>query len=812
MSQSQAMNDQIQSRLLSWATAFLFVYSIILTLSPAVRERTWDVDYRWSHWVGFAIWLVLISLGHYATAQILPDRDPYIFPAAALLSGWGLLTIWRLNETFGLRQAIWLIVSIAIFIIGLRLPSNLVFIRRYKYILLSGGLLLTALTLIFGTHPSGFGPRLWLGCCGFYFQPSEPLKLLLVAYLAAYLADRLPIRMQIFPLLLPTIFVTGLALLILFVQRDLGTASIFILLYTVILYLATGRQRVLISTAIGLAIALLVGYISVDVIRTRVDGWLDPWVDPAGQSYQIVQSLLAVANGGMTGRGPGIGNPGLVPVAISDFIFAAIAEEAGLVGTIGLIATIWLIVARGMIASLQAQDRFRRFLAAGITTYLGIQSLLIIGGNLRLFPLTGVTLPFVSYGGSSLLTSYTALLILIIIGGQSETEPAPLENSRPHALLTGLLGIGFAAAALTVAWWAIVRSPDLLNRTDNPRRAIADRYVPRGSLLDRNNHPINVTRGTRGTFRRVYLYPELGSIVGYTHPVYGQAGLEASLDDYLRGLKGNPASLIWWEHLLYGTPPTGNNARVSLDLTLQAKTDELLDTHAGAIILMNAQTGEILAMASHPTFDPNKLDEDGLLLTQDAEAPLLNRATQGQYPINSILDPLIQAQFREAKPADSEIIAFYKKLGLFNTPVINMPVNPSTESNKPKEIRVSPLHVALAAAALSNHGVIPSPRIAIAVDTTEQGWVDLSTSSQPVAAIQAEAADEAASAFIVEQKPFWGYTSKAGDADSVVSWFIAGTLPDWQGSPLVVVVTLEEDNSLLAKSIGSEVLTEALSQ
>jgi len=806
------MNDHIQSRLLSWATAFLFLYSIILTLSPAVRERTWDVDYRWSHWVGFGIWLALISLGHYATTQILPDRDPYIFPAAAFLSGWGLLTIWRLNETFGLRQAIWLIVSIAIFIIGLRLPSNLAFIRGYKYILLSGGLLLTALTLIFGTNPSGFGPRLWLGCCSFYFQPSEPLKLLLVAYLAAYLADRLPIRLQIFPLLLPTIFVTGLALLILFVQRDLGTASIFILLYTVTLYIVTGRRRVLIGTAAGLAIALFVGYISVDVIRMRVDGWLDPWSDPSGRSYQVVQSLLAVANGGLIGRGPGIGNPGLVPVAISDFIFAAIAEEAGLVGAIGLIATIWLILARGMIASLRAQDRFRRFLAAGITTYLGIQGLLIIGGNLRLFPLTGVTLPFVSYGGSSLLTSYTALLIIMIIGGQSETEPAPLENSQPHAILTGLLGIGFAAAALTASWWAIVRGPELLNRTDNPRRAIADRYVPRGSLLDRNNHPINVTRGSTGTYRRLYLYPKLGSIVGYTHPIYGQAGLEASLDDYLRGLKGNPASLIWWEHMLYGTPPTGNNARLSIDLALQTNADELLGVHAGTVILMNAQTGEILAMASHPTFNPNKLDEDGLLLTQNAGAPLLNRATQGQYPINTILDPLIQAQFRDAKPDDSKIIAFYKKLGLFKTPEINMPVNPSTESNKPEDVRVSPLHIVLAAAALSNHGVIPSPRIAIAVDTSEQGWVVLSTSSQPVEAIQAKAADEAASSFIVEQKPFWGYTSKASSDDSVVSWFIAGTLPDWQGSPLVVVVTLEEDNSFLAKSIGSEILTEALSQ
>lgn len=810
------MNDTVQSRLLAWAAAFLFLYSLILTLSPAVRERSWDVEYRWAHWLGFVIWLGMVGLANLITAQTLPDRDPYIFPAAALLSGWGLLTIWRLDysldSSFGLRQAVWLIISIGIFITGLRLPQNLTFLRQYKYVLLTGGLLVTALTLIFGTNPGGLGPRLWLGCCGFYFQPSEPLKLLLVIYLAAYHADRVPIRLRAFPLLIPTILVTSLALLILFVQRDLGTASIFILLYTVILYVVTARHRVLLGTAAGLALALFIGYISVDVIRIRVDGWINPWSDPAGQSYQIVQSLLAVANGSTFGRGPGIGNPSLVPVAISDFIFAAIAEEAGLIGTIGLILVIWLILARGMIASLRSPDKFRRYLAAGVTAYLGTQSLLIIGGNLRLLPLTGVTLPFVSYGGSSLLTSFIALLILLLIGIQNETEPAALEKPLPYTLLTGLLGIGFVAAALAAAWWAVIRGPDLLARTDNPRRAIADRYVPRGDLLDRNNYPINVTRGSSGSYERIYLHPNLGPITGYTHPVYGQAGLEASLDEYLRGLKGNPSSLIWWEHLLYGTPPPGNDARLSIDLLLQTKIDQLLGEHSGAIILMNAQTGEILAMASHPTYDPNKLDEDGQTLTNDPNAPLLNRATQGHYPVSTALLPLAQAQFGDTKPADSETIAFYEKLGLFQTPAINMPVVSGTKIEDPEEVRASPLQVALAAATLSNHGIIPSPRIAMAVDTPEQGWVVLPSSGQPVEAIQAEATDEVALSYIVEQRPFWSNTARGVSKETVISWFIAGTLPDWQGQPLVLVVTLEEDNITLARNIGSKILTEALNQ
>ena len=180
--------QQIQARLLKLAAFFLFLYSLILTLSPAARERSWQVDYRWSHWLGFVLWASLIALAHYQLRRRLPDSDPYLLPLAALLSGWGMLTVWRLDASLGLRQALWLVVSLGIFILGLRLPSDLRFLRRYKYLWLTGGLLLTALTLVFGTNPLGAGPRLWLGCCGVYFQPSEPLKLLLIVYLAAYLS------------------------------------------------------------------------------------------------------------------------------------------------------------------------------------------------------------------------------------------------------------------------------------------------------------------------------------------------------------------------------------------------------------------------------------------------------------------------------------------------------------------------------------------------------------------------------------------------------------------------------------------------
>ena len=480
--------SQIQSRLLILAGIFLFLYSLILTLAPAARARTWAVQYHWSHWLGFGAWLVTFLIAHIQTTRRIPEADPYLLPLASLLVGWGILTIYRLVPAFGYRQSLWLLVCGAIFLVGLRLSTELRFLRRYKYVWLTGGLLLTALTLFFGTDPGGGYEKAWLGCCGVYFQPSEPLKLLLIIYLAAYLADRLPLSLRPLPLLAPTVVILGMALLLLAVQRDLGTASIFIFLYTIILFIATGKKRILLFSLLGLAAAGLAGYFLFDVVRLRVDAWINPWLDPSGRSFQIVQSLMAVASGGTTGRGPGLGSPGLVPVAISDFIFVAIAEETGLAGSMALLAIIGFFAARGLRTAVRAPDRFRRILAAGLTAYLGAQSILIIGGNIRLLPLTGVTLPFVSYGGSSLLTSFLALLLLLFISSQPDDEPAPLAAPQPYLILAGLIGLGLCALAVTNAWWTVWRGPDILQRTDNARRAIADRYVKRGSLLDRNAH------------------------------------------------------------------------------------------------------------------------------------------------------------------------------------------------------------------------------------------------------------------------------------------------------------------------------------
>jgi cell division protein FtsW (lipid II flippase) len=879
--------DRIERRLLILAGAFLGIFSLALTLSNAARLRTWQVDYRWSHWLAFAIWMGIVWLIHRQLTHLLPERDPFLFPVAALLTGWGLLTIWRLSSGLGLRQSAWLLLIGMVFLLALRYDCARVggrilsYLRRFKYVWLTSGLVLTAATLVLGTNPLGAGPRLWLGCCGIYFQPSEPLKLLLIIYLAAYLADRQIASSpttKLLPVLTPSLLMTGLALLLLIFQRDLGTAAIFMVLYAVIVYAGTGNKYVLFISILVLLLAVIAGYALFDVVHQRVDAWINPWLDPSGRSYQIVQSLLAVANGGVIGRGVGMGSPGLVPIAQSDFIFSAITEETGLLGALGILGLLALLVNRGMRTAMKSDDTFQRLLAIGLVVHLVGQSFLIIAGNLRLLPLTGVTLPFVSNGGSSLLVSFFELLCLILISARQaevpvfQPEKLKAQNSL-NLLLSGGLMLGLAGAALTVGWWSLVRGPDLLTRTDNPRRSIADRYVIRGSILDRRERPLAESTGQPGDIVRHYPYPALGPLVGYTDPVYGQAGLEASLDPYLRGLQGYPNLTMGWEHLLYGQPPPGLDVRLSLDLDLQTTADTLMAGHLGALVFLNANTGEILAMSSSPNFDANTLDSAWESLVNDPTSPLFDRAGMGMYPAGNVLGPFLLAASQEQASAESggsdfkncaltptgttwgeviaagctepverlvssaktqDLIALLDELGLFTAPtfpvetlssprpgnltdaytyIIGLQSDPTSGAL----LRVSPLQMALAAAILSNQGERPTPRIVVAVDTPQAGWVMLPVTSQPLQALQAQPANSTAQALSSGELPIWQVvaadkeaTDKSSDTNLGYAWYLGGTLPDWKGATLAIAVLLEENDPQIVQEIGRSMFQNAI--
>ncbi len=372
------------------------------------------------------VWIGCAVSGHIALEKRLPGRDPFIFPIVMLLCGWGIALIDRLNPPFMPRQALWLIVSIAAMIGITRLPRHLRWLSRYRYLWLFGGLALLMATIAFGRNPAGVGPRLWLGIGEVYFQPSELLKMALIAFLASYLADnrdlldthgfqigrlRLPALRYLGPLLV----MWSISAIILVWQRDLGMATLYFAIFLAMLYVATGRSLYVVGGLVLLLIGGSIAYFGFDVVRERVTIWLNPWPYSNGDSYQVVQSLIGIANGSVFGQGIGQGSPTYIPVVHSDFVFAAIGEEWGLLGTLVVIGCLAILAQRAMRLAIGQADPFRALLAAGIGITLAIQSLLIMGGTIKLIPLTGVTLPFMSYGGSSLLVNFIMVGFLIVV-------------------------------------------------------------------------------------------------------------------------------------------------------------------------------------------------------------------------------------------------------------------------------------------------------------------------------------------------------------------------------------------------------------
>lgn len=382
---------------------------------------------------------VALVLGYLAAALVIhlalsvagAGGDQLIFPVAVVLGGLGLVFITRLDADFGLRQTVWLGLGLAVAGVTVFLTRNLALLRRFKYTIATGGLLLVGLTFLFGQDLNGSGARLWLGVGGVYFQPSELLKVLLVVFLAAYLdehaailsrgAYRLgPIPLPPIPYLIPVLVMWGLAVGLLVIQRDLGAALLFFGIFVAMLYLASGRLFYLSVALAAFAAAVWVAARMVPVFQTRVSAWLDPWSEPSGLGMQSIQGLIALASGGIFGTGIGLGRPGYVPAVHTDFILVALGEEAGLAVTLGLLALYAVLIGRGFRVALRSRSTFAALLAAGLVTAIGIQTFVILGGVLRLLPLTGVTLPFVSYGGSSILASSLLLGLLLRLSADAE--------------------------------------------------------------------------------------------------------------------------------------------------------------------------------------------------------------------------------------------------------------------------------------------------------------------------------------------------------------------------------------------------------
>ena len=392
------------------------------------------------------IFLGLYLASHLVARATVPYADPYLLPLAALLTAVGVTEIYRLEPDDAFRQALWVIIGVAFF------AATLILLRRdyrrveiYKYLFGLGSLVLLALPALPGIGQTINGARLWVKLGPLQFQPGELAKILLIVFLAGYLRDKREVlaqgRLKDFG---PLLLIWGAAMLVLLQTNDLGSALLQFGIFLAMLYIATGRAS---FVAAGLALFLLGAaavYQVVDHVQQRVTIWLQPWTeDPVYcaqtgaqalrqdcGSFQLVKSLYSIGNGGFGGTGLGqgtftttSGDP-IIPFLNTDFIYSAIAQELGLVGSAALLLVYMLFVARGMRVALRADDGFSKLLAAGLTFGFALQTFIIVGGVLRVIPLTGITLPFVSYGGSSVVANFVLLAGLLLVSNRANAQHA----------------------------------------------------------------------------------------------------------------------------------------------------------------------------------------------------------------------------------------------------------------------------------------------------------------------------------------------------------------------------------------------------
>jgi cell division protein FtsW (lipid II flippase) len=394
------------------------------------------------------IFVVLFAIAHLGRRFLAVNADPYLLPVTTLLSTLGIVFIYRLDEELALKQAMWLVAGLAAFLLVLAFVRDMKLLYRFRFVVGILGVLLLLFTAVFGQEING--ARLWIRFGSVGFQPGEFGKILLVVFFAAYLVDirevltvstRRVLGVPLPPLryLAPLVIIWALSMALMVFMKDLGTSLLFFGALLALLYAATGRAfYVLVGLVLFIAGAGIL-YLLFPHVQTRVDIWINPWDDPRGKGYQIVQSLFALAAGGLFGRGLGEGYLTLpsgvprIPYVETDFIFSAIGEELGLVGAVGIILLYLMFAYRGFRVAVKAGDDFRRLLATGLTSIFALQAFLIMGGVTKLIPLTGITLPFVSYGGSSIVANFILVALLLRISDKSASEQKAMAGGRGAA-------------------------------------------------------------------------------------------------------------------------------------------------------------------------------------------------------------------------------------------------------------------------------------------------------------------------------------------------------------------------------------------
>ena len=625
-------------------------------------------------------------IAHIATRFLAPGADPAILPIVFALSGIGISFVTRLAPNLAVNQVLWLFVSVAAMIVVLALSHRFEKLAGYKYTLMILGfvLLLSPLLPVIGTEH--YGSRIWLSIGPFSFQPGELAKIIIVLFVGAYLATNRemlsvftwrvgPFSLPDVRTLAPLLLMWVVALLIVVFEKDLGSALVFFFVFLAMLYVATGKKLYIITGLLLMLFGVGGAYLLFDHVQTRVANWIDPFADPQDAGYQMVQGIYSIADGDLFGVGIGRGLADQIPFVESDYIFAAIAEECGLLGAAGVLLLYLCFAIRGYVTAARAKSDFSSLVAAGLTTTICLQAFIIVGGITRVIPLTGITLPFVSQGGSSLLSSFIAVGLLLRCGDEGTGVGEEMTNATAslHAsnsvlgrvslgkrLTAGIiiLSMMFALLVANLTLIMVVQAKDYQNRPENNHTIAKQATIKRGSISTSDGTVLAQSRETNGgSYEREYPAGDLASqVVGYYSMKYGASGIEASYNDTLTG-EQNYATWLDVLNAQAGITQPGNDVVLSLDSTIQEAAQEALSGYTGACVVLDPKTGAVLGMASSPTYDAS--DFEGVLeeaASGNDTSVMLNRATQSKYAPGSTFKVVTLATALENNVATEDTV------------------------------------------------------------------------------------------------------------------------------------------------------------
>ena len=570
----------------------------------------------------------------------------------------GMLMLTRISFDQAFRQFLFIAIgSVMMLIIPLFLQKGSIF-RKFSALYFAIGVALLAVVVILGA--TSYGAKLSISIGGFSFQPSEFVKIIFVFFVASMLYKGANFKRVCLTSCLSAVYV-----LLLVASKDLGGALLYFMAYLIMLYVASKKVLYLGAGSIGMLLACVAGYHLFSHVRTRFDVWMNPTADIDGRGYQICQSLFGIGTGGWFGLGIGEGLPKKIPIVEKDFIFSAISEEFGAIFAIGLILLCFSCFFMIIHVSMQMKDKFYKLVAVGLAVLYATQVILTIGGAIKFIPSTGVTLPLISYGGSSMLST---LIIFGIVQGLYMRKAAAQSNKRlkeekkpektekeevkikeqtsEYNVVTFLFLAIFLAMIAYFVYFLAIKSENFINNEYNGLQTLFEEDVVKGEIITSDGYVIAETlTDEEGNEYRNYPYGNMfAHVTGYSSNV--RTGLEKQLNFTL--LRSHGFFLEQLAMDFSNEKKLGDNVISTIRYDLQETAYKALGKYDGAVIAMDPSTGEILAMVSKPTYNPNTIDQDWESL-QEGSA-LYNRATQGQYTPGSIFKMMTLLAYMESNP------------------------------------------------------------------------------------------------------------------------------------------------------------------